>query len=166
MICHTPMLLGALTSSWPAEKWVDDEKTRKIPEKHWPMAYIGRHTRPEASTSGFWDSPGPPPSVDALGYVPAHRQGQRNGRQVWYFFVVFSWHSNPLSVRGNTAQILAQWRRPVASREALNPLYWWILAVLCQRIAHETERQNVSDGGAFVRCRRFRDQPKPILLTQ
>jgi hypothetical protein len=76
------MLLGALTSSWPAEKRVDDEKTQKITEQNvrWPT--IGRHTCPEASISGFRDSPGPPPSVDALGYVPAHRQGQRNGRQV------------------------------------------------------------------------------------
>jgi hypothetical protein len=31
----------------------------------------------------------PPPLVDKLGYVPAHRQGQRNDLQVWYFFVVF-----------------------------------------------------------------------------
>jgi hypothetical protein len=96
------------------------------------MAYICRHTRPEALTSGVRDSPGPPPSVDALGYVPPHKQGQQNGRQVWYFFVVFLWHSKPLSVRGNTARILAQWWRPVALREALNPLYWAISAVLCQ----------------------------------
>ncbi len=128
------MLLGALTSSWPAEKQVGDEKTRKIPEKHWPMAYIGCHTRPEASTSGFLDSPGPPLSVDVLGYRPAHQQGQQNGRQVWYFFTVFLWHSNPLSVRGNTARILARWQRPVASREALNTLYRDILAVSCQRM--------------------------------
>jgi hypothetical protein len=38
-------------------------------------ATIGRHTRPEASTSGFPDSPRPPPSVDALGYV--HRRTNR-----------------------------------------------------------------------------------------
>jgi hypothetical protein len=131
LTCHTPMLLGALTSSWPAEKRVDDEKTWKIPEKHWPMAYIGRHTRPEASTSGFRDSPGPPPSVDALGYVPAHRQSERNDLQVWYFFVVFFWHSTPPSVRGDTKRILARWRRPVASREALNTLYWSV----CRRRA-------------------------------
>ncbi len=79
-----------LTSSWPAEKWVDDEKTRKITKKNvrWPTN--GRNTCPEASTSGFRDSPGPPLSVDALGYVPVHRQGQQNGRQVWYFFVFFN----------------------------------------------------------------------------
>jgi hypothetical protein len=98
----------------------------------WPT--IGRHTCPEVSTSSFCDSPGPPPLVDALGYVPAHRQGEQNGRQVWYFFVVFLWHSTPLSVPGNTVRILARWRRPVASCEALNTLYRSISAVSCRRI--------------------------------
>jgi hypothetical protein len=53
------------------------------------MAYIGRNTCPMTATSGFRDSPRPPPLVDALRYVPAHRQGQRNDLQVWYFFVNF-----------------------------------------------------------------------------
>jgi hypothetical protein len=48
------------------------------------------------------------------------------------FSLFFLWHSNPLSVRGNTARILARWRRPVASCEALNPLYQAISAVSCQ----------------------------------
>jgi hypothetical protein len=133
------MLLGVLTSSWPAEKRVDDEKTPKKTENNVSNATIGRHTRPEASTNGIQDSPGPPPLVDALGYVPVHRQGQQNGRQVWYFFVVFLWHSNPLSVRGFMARILARWRRPVASREALKPLYRSILAVTCRSIISSIE---------------------------
>jgi hypothetical protein len=103
------------------------------------MAYISRHTRPMTATSGFPDSPEPPPSVDALGTVPAHRQGERNGRQVWYFFVVFFWHLTPPSVRGNTSRILARWRRPVASREALNPLYRAISAVSCRRMNSSVE---------------------------
>ncbi len=115
------------------------KKLEKKMEKNvrWPT--IGSHTRPEALTSGFRDSPGPPPSVDALGYVPAHQQGQRNGQQVWYFFVFFSWHSNPPSVRGNTARIFARWRRPVASREALDPLYRSMSAVSCRRISLSVE---------------------------
>ncbi len=40
-------------------------------------------------------------------------------------------HSNPLSVRGYTERILARWRRPVALREAMDPLYWSVLAVSC-----------------------------------
>ncbi len=103
------------------------------------MAYIGRRTSPEASISGFCDSPGPPPLVDALGYVQAHRQGERNGRQVWYFFVVFFWHSTPPSVQGNLSRILARWRRPVASREALNPLYRTVSAVSCRRMNSSLE---------------------------
>ncbi len=84
------MLLGALTSSLPAEKRVDDEKTRKITEKNvrWPT--ISRHTRTEASTSGFPDSPGPPPSVDALGYVPAHRQGSETTCKYGTFLYFFN----------------------------------------------------------------------------
>ncbi len=103
------------------------------------MAYIGRHTHLEASTSGFRDNPGPPSLVDVLGYVPAHRQGQRNGQQVWYFFVVFFWHATPLSVRCDTEPIFARWRRPVSSHEALNPLYWSMLAVLHRRIISSVE---------------------------
>jgi hypothetical protein len=157
------MLLGALTSSWPAEKRVDDEKTRKIPEKHWPMACIGRHTRPEASTSGFPDSLGPSPPVNELGYVPSHRQGERNGRQVRYFFVVFLWHLNPLVRPG-------QYSRNTRPMAASSGFAWSPEPLLLGDIggvpAHEPERRNGSDGGAFVWCQWFRDRPKPILLTQ
>jgi hypothetical protein len=55
------------------------KKLEKKTENNVSNAAIGRHTRLETATSGFPDSPGPPPSVDALGYVPAHRQGQQNG---------------------------------------------------------------------------------------
>ena len=133
------MLLGVLTSPKPPFQPTDDEKTRKKTEKNvrWPT--IGRNTCPMTATSGFPYSPRSPPLVDALGYVPAHRQGQRNSRQVWYFFVFFLWHSNPLSVRGNTARILARWRRPVASREALDPLYRSMSTVSCRRISSSVE---------------------------
>ncbi len=71
---------------------------------------------------------------NALGYVPAHWLGQRNGWQVWYFFGFF-FHATPLTVRDDTARILARWRRLVALREALKPLYGAILAVSCWRIS-------------------------------
>ena len=52
LICHTSMLLGALTSSWPAKKWVDDEKTKKKTEKNirWPTicSIFSRRRRPVA----------------------------------------------------------------------------------------------------------------------
>jgi hypothetical protein len=53
------------------------------------MAYYLQHILTEASTSGLWDSPGPPPLGNALSYVLAHRQSQRNVKQIWYFFVLF-----------------------------------------------------------------------------
>ncbi len=49
-------------------------------------------------------------------------------------FLSFFLHLNLLSVLGNMAQILAQWRRPVALREAMDPLYQSVLAVSCQRM--------------------------------
>ncbi len=139
MVCHTPMLLGALTSSWPAEKRVDDEKNKKKTRKntdrwHISAAILARRRQPVASSS-----PGPPPSVDVLGYVLAHRQGEQNDLQVWYFFFVFFWHSTPLSVRGNMKGILARSRRLVASREALNTLYRAISPVSRWRISSSVE---------------------------
>ena len=41
----------------------------------------------------------------------------------------------PPSVLGNTVGILDRWRRPVALCEALDPLNWSVLAVLCRRIS-------------------------------
>jgi hypothetical protein len=97
------MLLGALMSTRPAFQRTDDEKTRKKPPNARPISYIGHNTCLMMATSGFPDSPRPPPLVDALGYVLALLLGERNNLQVWYFFVVFFWHKNPPSVQGDTA---------------------------------------------------------------
>ncbi len=56
------------------------------------MTYFGRHTRSEASTSGFHDSPGPPLSRTGTLTGPAKRPTSM------VFFVVFLWHLTPLSV--------------------------------------------------------------------
>ncbi len=129
MLCHTPMLLGALTSSWPAEKWVDDEKSRKITKKI------------KASTCGFRDSPGPPPSVDALGYVPAHRQGERNGRQVWYFSYFFNGiqtHRPSGAIRSEYSPDRGvQWLRVKPWTPSI--VYWAISSVSCRRISSSVE---------------------------
>ena len=55
------------------------------------------------------------------------------------FLSFFFWHSTPPSVRGDTPRILARWRRLVASREALIPLYRAISAVTCRRISSSVE---------------------------
>ncbi len=46
--------------------------------------------------------------------------------------------------------ILAQWRRPMASSEALDLLYWWMRAVTYQRIAIAIK--TASFAGVFVDC--------------
>ncbi len=87
-----------------------------------------------------------------LGYVPAHQQSKQNGQQVQYFFINFFCLQprRPSGVRGDTVQILGRWQCPVALREALDPLYWSVLAVLCRRVSSAVETARI--GGAFV-CR-------------
>ena len=53
--------------------------------------------------------------------------------------------------RGNTERVVAQWRRPVASGEALVMLHWAMRSVLHR---HTTMAIEIAcDGGAFV-CNR------------
>jgi hypothetical protein len=55
----------------------------------WPIATIGRNTRPMAASSGFYQSPGCPPLGNAQGIVPAHRHGLWNGqKKLVHFFAV------------------------------------------------------------------------------
>ena len=53
--------------------------------------------------------------------------------------------------RGDTERVVAQWRRPVASGEALVMLHWAMRSVLHRRTAMAIE--SACDGGAFV-CNR------------
>ncbi len=55
--------------------------------------------------------------------------------------------------RGDTGQILAQWRRLMASRVALDLLLWAMHSALCRLIRMAIEM--ASEVGAFVRCHRF-----------
>ncbi len=48
---------------------------------------------------------------------------------------------------GNTEQVVAQWRRPVASKVALDMPHWAMLAVLLRRIRKVFEMG--CNGGAF-----------------
>ncbi len=65
---------------------VDNEKTQKKMAYVWPIATIGCNTRPMAASSGFYQSPGPPPLGDAHGIVPAHCRGHQNGQKSWPIF--------------------------------------------------------------------------------
>ena len=49
-----------------------------------PIDAIGVSARPMAVFSGFYESPGPPPSGDVRGIVPPHRDDHRNGHQSGY----------------------------------------------------------------------------------
>jgi hypothetical protein len=55
--------------------------------------------------------------------------------------------------RGNTEQVVAQWRRPVVSKVALDMPHWVMPSVLPRSTAVAIEMAN--NGGAFVRHRRF-----------
>ncbi len=55
--------------------------------------------------------------------------------------------------RGNMGQILAQWRRLMASRVALDLLLWEMRSALYRLIRMATKMARKV--GAFVRCRRF-----------
>jgi len=44
----------------------------------------GASARPMAVFSGFYESPGPPPSVDVRGKVPPHCDDHQNGHQSGY----------------------------------------------------------------------------------
>jgi hypothetical protein len=57
------------------------------------------------------------------------------------------------SARGDTGQILAQWRHMMASRVALDLPSWAMCLALYRLIRMAIEM--ASEVGAFVRCHRF-----------
>jgi len=59
-------------------------KCPKQPELVCPFYNIGVSARPMVAFSGFNESHEPPPSGDARGIVPPHRNGHQNGQQSEY----------------------------------------------------------------------------------
>ena len=96
-----------------------------------------------------YESPGPPPSGDARGIVPAHRNGHQNDQQSGYILHLCFVCCHPGGCRGDTEPVVARWRRPVASGEALVMLHWAMPHVPLQRL--RTAIKMACDGGAFVR---------------
>ncbi len=80
------LLIGALELTRNPFLQVDDEKTQKKMAYVRPIATISRNTCLMAASSGFYQSPGPPPSGDKCGIVPAHRCSHQNGQQSWCIF--------------------------------------------------------------------------------
>ena len=99
--------------------------------------------------SGFYESHEPPPSGDVRGIVPPQRHGHQNGQQSGYMLYRCFVCCRPGGRRGNTEQVVAQWRRPVASDEALVMLHRAMRSVWHRRTAMTIEMAH--DGGAFVR---------------
>jgi hypothetical protein len=103
--------------------------------------------------SGLYESPGPPPSGDARGIVPPHRHRHRNGHQSGYILHYCCVDYRPGGRWGDTKQVVARWRRSVASGEALVMLHRVMRSVSHQRTAMAIEMAR--DGGTFVRHRRL-----------
>ncbi len=98
-------------------------KSKKHPTLACPFDNIGASARPIVAFSGFYESHEPPPSGDAPGTVPPPRNGHRNGHQSGYILhrcFVCCRHGGH---RGDTEQVVARWRHPVASSVALDMLH-------------------------------------------
>jgi len=104
-----------------------------------------------AAFSGFYESHGPPPLVDARGIVPAHRHGHRNDQQSGFILHRRTVCCRPGGRRSNTERVVARWRRLVASIKAMDLLHRVMRAVSHHRTAMAIKI--TSDGGAFVRRR-------------
>ena len=101
--------------------------------------------------SGFYESHEPPPSGDARGILPPHRDHHRNGHQSGYILHYRCVDCSPGGRRGNTEQVVARWRRSVASGEALVTLHRAMRSISHRRTAMAIEMAR--DGGTFVRRR-------------
>ena len=122
-------------------------KCKKRNNSHCRVCFdaIGVSARLMATFSGFYESHEPPPSGDALGIAPPHCDGHQNGQQSGYIL-----HNRCClgGRRGNTEGVVVQWRRSVASGEALVMLHWVMCFVShrCTAMAIKMAR----DRGAFV----------------
>ena len=103
--------------------------------------------------SGFYESHKPPPSFDARGIIPAHRDGHRNSQQSGFILHRRTVCCRPGGRRGNTERLVARWRRLLAYIIALDLLHRAMRAVSHHRTAMAIEI--ASNRGAFVRRRRL-----------
>jgi hypothetical protein len=128
-------------------------KLKKQPALACPIDAIGASARPMVAFSGFCESHKPPPSVDVRGIVPPLHHGHRNSQQSGYMLYRCFVCCHPGGRGGNTERVVAQWRRPVASGEALIMLHRAMRSIWHRRTAMAIEMAR--DGGAFVRRRRI-----------
>jgi hypothetical protein len=128
-------------------------KSKKQPALVCPIDVIGASARPMAVFSGFYESPGHPPSGDGHGIVPPHCDDHRNGHQSGYIihrcFVCF----RPGSCQGDTERVNARWWHPVASGVALDMLHLVMPHLAIQRLTMAIKMAR--NRGAFIRRRRL-----------
>jgi hypothetical protein len=112
---------------------------------------IGSSACPMALFSGFYESHEPPPSGDALGIVPPHRNGHQHGQQSGYILHCHFVDCRPGGRRGDREQLAARWQRLVAFYVALDMLHRAMPRALlqCLRMAIKM----AYNGVAFVRRR-------------
>ena len=116
-----------------------------------------------AAFSGFYESHKAQPLGDVHGIVPLHCSGHQNGQQSGYILHLRFICCQPGSRRGDMEQVVARWRRPVASGKALVMLHRAMPHVPHQRLRMAIEM--ACDGGAFVRRRRLFCLAKSWLRT-
>ena len=75
-MCYTPIVIRATRALFQR---LDDEIYPLNRVRHVRLMPIRASACPMAAFSVFYKSQEPPPSGDARGIVPAHRDGHRNG---------------------------------------------------------------------------------------
>jgi len=105
--------------------------------------------------SGFYESPGPPPSGDARGLVPPHHNDHQNGHQSGYIIHRCFVSCCPGGRRGDTERVVARWRRPVASNVAMDMLYWAMPHVSLHRLTMAIKMARNRGGHSFAAAAYF-----------
>jgi len=125
-------------------------KLKKQPALACPIDAIRASARPMVVLSGFYESPGPPPSGDARGIGDDHRNGHQSWHTIHCCFVCCC----PGGRRGDTERVVARWRHPVASGVVMDMLHQMMPHVFPQHLTMAIKMAR--NRGAFVRhCRLF-----------
>jgi hypothetical protein len=90
-----------------------------------------------------------------LTVLPPHRDGHQNGHQSGYMLHYCCIDCHLGGGQGDTEQVVARWRRSVASGEALVMLHWVMRSILHRRTAMAIEMAR----------RRYICLPPPPILT-
>jgi hypothetical protein len=115
---------------------------------------IGCKTCPMVVSSGFYQSPGPPPLSDACSIVLAHCRGHQNGQQSWSIFSLSFQLLLPWQPLGQYGASSHPRQRSLASRVALDMPYQAMPSVSLRRTTVAIEMAN--DSGACVcHCQLF-----------